>query len=417
MKNSGLNRRKFIITSSTALAGAAVTKNLFASGDNQKNVYRKIRIGVVGGGFGAAFNWHKHPDCIVEAVSDLLESRRNNLMKAYNCSKSYESLEKLILDPKIDAVAIFTAPPDHVKHSVACMRAGKHVICAVPAFWSHNWQEQCEELIQTVKETGLTWMMAETSFYQQPVITARKWQKEGKFGNIFYSESEYLHPTDLSRSRADYGIRDWGFGSPPFWYPTHSTAFLTGITGERLVSVTCTGHGEKVPCLEENDYANPYYMEQAFFITDKGNTMRILRGYGGAIGHCDRASWYGDKMSFFMRKPQGLSLEKSTVIRAQSHQRTKDDAGFVVELPPIEEHEQTIWWNTDMLPAPLRQNSGHDGSHPFLIHEFIDSVLHDRKPAIDVYEAVAYTVPGFIAHQSAIRGGESLKIPGFDVKK
>ncbi|MGQ9597575.1 MAG: hypothetical protein ACUVQY_03535 [Thermoproteota archaeon] len=30
----------------------------------------KVRIGVVGGGFGSVFEWNKHPHCIVEAVRD-----------------------------------------------------------------------------------------------------------------------------------------------------------------------------------------------------------------------------------------------------------------------------------------------------------------------------------------------------------
>jgi len=32
---------------------------------------------------------------------------------------------------------------------------------------------------------------------------------------------------------------------------------------------------------------------------------------------------------------------------------------------------------------------------------------------VDVYEAVAYTVPGIVAHQSSLKGGEQLKIPDF----
>ena len=40
---------------------------------------RKVRIGVVGGGFGASFQWHLHPNCIVQAVSDLRTDRRNGL--------------------------------------------------------------------------------------------------------------------------------------------------------------------------------------------------------------------------------------------------------------------------------------------------------------------------------------------------
>ena len=35
----------------------------------------EVRIGVVGGRFGASFQFHEHPDCIVEAVSDLRARR------------------------------------------------------------------------------------------------------------------------------------------------------------------------------------------------------------------------------------------------------------------------------------------------------------------------------------------------------
>ncbi len=72
---------------------------------------RKVRVGVVGGGFGAAWHWHEHPNCIVEAVSDLIPGRLDRLMAKYECAKSYESLEKLVLDPAIEAVAVFTPAP------------------------------------------------------------------------------------------------------------------------------------------------------------------------------------------------------------------------------------------------------------------------------------------------------------------
>ncbi len=67
-----------------------------------------------------------------------------------------------------------------------------------------------------------------------------------------------------------------------------------------------------------------------------------------------------------------------------------------------------------MLPEPLRHGSGHGGSHTFLTHEFIDALVNERQPAIDIYESLAYTVPGIIAHQSAVQGGKQMKIPSFD---
>jgi phage tail protein X len=66
-----------------------------------------------------------------------------------------------------------------------------------------------------------------------------------------------------------------------------------------------------------------------------------------------------------------------------------------------------------MLPEPLRHDSGHEGSHTFITHEFIDALVHERRPAVDVYEAIAYTAPGIVAHQSALKNGERLAIPDF----
>jgi hypothetical protein len=33
---------------------------------------------------------------------------------------------------------------------------------------------------------------------------------------------------------------------------------------------------------------------------------------------------------------------------------------------------------------------------------------------VNIYEALAYTAPGIVAHQSALNNGEYLKIPVFD---
>ena len=53
-------------------------------------------------------------------------------------------------------------------------------------------------------------------------------------------------------------------------------------------------------------------------------------------------------------------------------------------------------------------------SHTFLPHEFIQALVQDREPSLDVYTAVAETACGMVAHESALRDGELMKIPSFD---
>ncbi len=203
------SRRDFVKQGSVAALGISLSTNpVFGFSSSTE----KLRIGIVGGRFGTQFQFHEHPDCIVEAVSDLRPERRKKLMEVYNCSKSYESLELLVKDKNIDAVGVFTEGPNHVKHVLECLKHGKHVLCAVPAVWASI--EEADMLYEAVKRSGLTYMMAETSYYQQPTISARKFYKEGKFGNLYYCESEYQHP-GLESIYFENGKRTWRYGVAP----------------------------------------------------------------------------------------------------------------------------------------------------------------------------------------------------------
>ena len=66
----------------------------------------------------------------------------------------------------------------------------------------------------------------------------------------------------------------------------------------------------------------------------------------------------------------------------------------------------------DPLPEPLASDlGGHGGSHAYIVHEFVLACDEGRLPAVNVWEAVKYFASGVVAHQSAMRDGELLKIP------
>jgi len=399
-----MQRRAFIKASGGVAAATTLAMQGVYAVDTAP---KKIRLGVVGGRFGKTFQWHEHPDCIVEAVSDLRSERRDQLMKTYHCKKSYNSLEELVLDKNIDAVAIFTDGPLHVDHVTKAMKHGKHVISAVPAAWGTL--EEADQLLDIVETTGLTYMMAETSYYRQSVISARKLFEQGQFGEIFYCNGSYQHD-GLEQLYFERGKRTWRHGMAPMHYPTHCTSFVVGVTGERLTEVTCHGWGDDSPILKDNRYGNPFWNESAMFKTSRGNAFDCHVWWKGAHRGGEWAEWVGSKMSFYDQHPH----RPEPVIVRKNDQTEEDDAGFVRSRPESETYEQPTWWATDMLPKSLRHESSHGGSHVFLTHEFIDALTHDRRPAVDVYEALAYTVPGIVAHQSALRGGELLKIPQYD---
>ena len=155
---------------------------------------RKIRMGIVGFGvcqFGAAFSLQDHPNVEVLAVSDLLPDRCQALAKACRCEKTYPSLEEMVKDDKIEAIFVATDAPSHARHCIEVLQHGKHVATAVPAVWEHL--ELADQLYETVKKSGLKYMMFETSCYHEDLYAMREIFRAGGFGQLVYSEGEYFH--------------------------------------------------------------------------------------------------------------------------------------------------------------------------------------------------------------------------------
>jgi hypothetical protein len=107
----------------------------------------------------------------------------------------------------------------------------------------------------------------------------------------------------------------------------------------------------------------------------------------------ERAQWLGRTMSMYMPGASGQPL----VIREAG----KKDVREVPDYFPL-------------LPEPMRIATGHGNSHGFLTHEFVMALVENRPPAVDLYEALAMTVPGIVAMESSRKGGERLKVPSFD---
>jgi hypothetical protein len=59
------------------------------------------------------------------------------------------------------------------------------------------------------------------------------------------------------------------------------------------------------------------------------------------------------------------------------------------------------------------QGAGHGGSHPHLAHEFVSALVENRDPFPNAVQSANWTCVGILAHQSAMRGGEIIKLPTF----
>ncbi len=340
---------------------------------------RRLRVGIVGYGvcqFGAAFSFQDHPNVEIVAVSDLIPDRCAGLAKACRCAKTYPSLEELVKDDRIEAVFVATDAPSHPQHCIEVLKHGKHVASAVPAVFGSL--EDADRLFAAVKQSGLTYMMFETSCYHEDLHAMRELYRAGRLGELVYSEGEYYH----YMQEPIPSFRDWRVGLPPQWYPTHSNAYHLGVTGGSFASVSCLGFPSRIPHLQpaNNRYQNRFGTEIALFRTSEGGTSRMA------------VSW----------DTPGDEGERGR-IRTQRGAYHNTFQGLEKDLP-----------NTRRPPLPPHvEAGGHGGSHGYLMNEFVTAILQNRKPLVDIALALNLTVSGIVAHQSALKDGERLKIPQY----
>ncbi len=57
--------------------------------------------------------------------------------------------------------------------------------------------------------------------------------------------------------------------------------------------------------------------------------------------------------------------------------------------------------------------NGHNGSHQFLIDDFVTACAHRILPPNNVWDVARYLVPGLVAHESALQEGTVLEVPDF----
>jgi predicted dehydrogenase len=251
--------------------------------------------------------------------------------------------------------------------------------------------EDIENVKEWKEKTGLKVMMAETSLFRKDLYNAKLLYEKGMFGKIVYSEGEYYH-FDVDTA---WGFKEWRNALPPMLYPTHAVAYYVGVTRKRLTSVSCLGFEGTAPRYKDNTYNNPFSSETALFETSEGGMCRINIFWGaeGAEGETGRLFGELGKCDMNVLKAGAGLGNKFPEYKGR----------YIIELPDTR----------PPLPPGMEQG-GHGGSHGNLANEFLLSLLEEREPLIDVYESIAITVPGIIAHQSALKKGISMRIPAYD---
>lgn len=389
-------------------------------------------LGVVGAGqFGGQFAhlFRLHPGVSSVVVVDELPERAASACKQWGLDGVVDSFEELLASD-VDAVAIFTQRWTHGPLVERVLRAGKDVYSAVPMAVS---EEEISRIIDAVRETGNVYMMGETSYYNPATVYAREQHAAGRFGRVFYSEGDYVHDMDLGfydAYRYSGGERWKETASyPPMLYPTHAIGGVLGAVPSHAVSVSCVGvsddRGDGVFDKGVSMFGNDFSNATALFELNDGGVMRTNEmrrvGYPSHIRE-SRFRFFGTEASLEQLAHVTVWQDKKDVQDISALMETRpsiplDDPSlanvapelrdaFVSGLAPVHDPSR--------LPEEFRgAPNGHEGSHHFLVDDFVTAVNNRSMPPVNAWVAARFTLPGIVAHESALNGGERLPIRDF----
>ncbi len=366
-----------------------------------------------------------HPTVGDLTLCDLDAAKLREKSERFGVPLTCPSLDELCRSD-VDAIAIITQHHLHGPQAVQALKAGKHVYSAVPSAIT---LPEITELVKTVEATGKIYMIGETSYYYPCAIYCRDRFRAGDFGHAVYAEAEYYHDYvhgsyDVAQWR--YG-KDWKklYGMPPFFYPTHSVSMVVSVTGAHATHVCGMGfadrHEDNLYARADNVWRNPFSNETMLCRMSDGSMARFSEfrriGHPGTVG----MSLYGTEAGYeeqvgsrmWITKDRKACLDVTQLLSCTGIPGSKPEGAMAKVTSSDGTHlEASAVHHVELLPKEfIGLPNGHNGSHQFLVHDFLTACQRGTQPPNDVWQAARYLVPGLVAHESAMKGGALMEVP------
>ena len=362
----------------------------------------KLRVGVAGLGFGGEFvpiyKEYEKAECV--AVCRRSEKELNEFADQQGIEKRYTNLDDMIADPDIDAIHINTALLDHAPQAIKALKAGKHVASTVPMGMT---LEECKAIVEAEEESGKNYMMMETSIYTREFLYFKKMYDAGECGRMQMMRGSHQQNMSLP------GWPEYWYGMPPMWYPTHAIAPLSEIIRKPIRQVRGIGSGRIREEYAEK-YGSPFAAESVqMYFRDSDVAGEVTRTLFDTIRqYRESFDFYGSEKSFEWEQCVDEGPVIFTGYEDAEHIHVPDtDYLLPDEIKHFTLKNQII----DDQHVSFIQGSGHGGSHPHLVQEFVTSCLEGRKPHVSAKVAANWNVAGILGHESCLRGGEIIDMP------
>ena len=375
---------------------------------------KKLKIGVVGLKRGNihALNALKASNVELVAVCDINKDLADERAKDYGEQvKVYYDHRELLADPDIDAVIMATPIDVHAETVIDALEAGKHVMSEVIVATTID---DIYRIGEAIKKSGKSYMMAENYCYIRPLLIVENLIKQGKLGEIYYAESDYLKDFQAYHPMFP-NIGGWRqgtyFGRRGHPYITHTLGPLLHIMGEKIVKVSCMASGHSFDMVADNTCA-------LMLETEKGHLIRLRSSF--VSPRPDNVTYYSFQgTNGCYQAPQGPQDFHKVYIKGLSRQGSWNAPGGwnnVYEFKDACDENWKRYWNPNDYDENLLDNDTYelyDSGALMMLEDFADCVLNSKPMPISFEDAANWTAAGLLSADSVNNGSRPIEVPLF----
>ncbi len=248
----------------------------------------RIRVGVIGTGFGAQVHlpaFAALPDFEIVAVCGRNGAKVEAIADAYDIRNTFANYRDLIACRDVEAVTIATPPAHHHPAAIAAITAGKHVLCEKPMARNAN---EAREMLRMAEMSNVTAMLSHEFRFVPARARMKELLDEGFIGAVSLAQLSFLRPlvadvrghawqwlVDAEAGGGMLGALGAHFVDALRWW----FGEISEVAGASSVSVPTvrTGSGDALHANAEDTFA------------------MLLHFASGAIGNiiCSAAAWHG----------------------------------------------------------------------------------------------------------------------------
>jgi Predicted dehydrogenases and related proteins len=358
----------------------------------------------------------------VKAVCDVLDENANAAASMVEragqtrpavYAEGDHAYEKLVAREDINLVLIATPWDWHVPMSLAAMHAGKHVALEVPAAIT---VEDCWKLVDMSEQTRRHVVLLENCCYGYNELMLLRMIENNEFGSLLYAECAYIHDVrELLFSSKTGGIwrREAMTRRIGNLYPTHGLGPVANYfkinRGDRfdyMVSMSSPAEGlneyRKAHLSPGDPRWNEKYktgdMSTSLIKTANGLTITLKYDLTNPQPYT-RVNCVAGTKGLFADFPPRIFLDG---------QEKDDNWGSIDEWK--QKYEHTLWKSSG---AVATKTGGHGGMDYIMLYRLMQCMKEGSEPDIDVYDAVAWSVPGPLSAASLQQRSATMDFPDF----